>query len=102
MTLQEKTNLLNIQYILEYLIEGYNEADCESEKYRIKLLLFDFIKDTKTSIQKLKDYMSLDSTKFEPFLKLLSNVIDDTQYDEEQSYDIEIRPQSICYVIRRQ
>lgn len=102
MTIQEKTDMLNVQYILEYLIEHYDKATYESEKYRIKLMLFDFIKDTNVCLDTIKDYMSLDEDKFEPFIKLLDNVVDDqpssnskTEETEDSSFEM-MAPISIC------
>lgn len=107
MTIQEKTDMLNVQYILEYLIEHYDKATCESEKYRIKLMLFDFIKDTNVCLDTIKDYMSLDEDKFEPFIKLLDNVVEDEkteskkeEQNDESSFEM-IMPSSICLFMRR-
>lgn len=106
MTLQEKANMLNVQYILEYLIEHYDKAECESERYRIKLLLFDFIKDTEVSLKQIVDYMSLDEDKFRPFLDILKNIEEPTTQEKQpeppQSTMFNMVPPSICYVIRRQ
>lgn len=106
MTLQEKANMLNVQYILEYLIEHYEDADCESERYRIKLLLFDFIKDTEVELSTIVEYMQLDEDKFRPFLDLLSNICIDDQATQKQSCNCTSSytstPTSICYVIRKQ
>ena len=107
MTIQEKTDMLNVQYILEYLIEHYDKATCESEKYRIKLMFFDFIKDTNVCLDTIKDYMSLDEEKFEPFIKLLDNVVEDEKTDnkakestDDDSFEM-IMPSSICLFMRK-
>lgn len=108
MTIQEKTDMLNVQYILEYLIEHYDRATHESEKYRIKLMLFDFIKDTNVCLDTIKDYMSLDEDKFEPFIKILENVVEDEpsnikskETEDDSSFEM-IMPSSICLFMRRQ
>lgn len=63
------------QYVLETLIEEYNEADSDSYKYFIKLQLIEFVEsDRNFSIKNFIDYMSLNYDKFEPFILTLKNV----------------------------
>lgn len=73
-TLQQMTDIVHMQYILECLIEFYNKADRESEKYRAKLLLLDFINDTDIDISFIVEYMSLDREKFKPLLSMLDQI----------------------------
>lgn len=109
MTLQEKANVLNTQYILEYLIEKYNDAKLESERYRIKLLLIDFVRETQTPLSEIRNYLNLDANKFKPFIDILANVIEEVQtpqqndtQDTQPPYEEYTGMPSVCFVIKRQ
>lgn len=73
-TLKEMTDLVHMQYLLECLIEFYDNAKKESDKYRAKLLLLDFINETGIDINMIVEYMSLNSEKFRPLLVMLNQI----------------------------
>lgn len=72
-TLEEKRELLNVQYVLESLIEYYELAQKESDRYYIKGQLLEFINDFEVSLDFVKSYMQLQPEKFDPFIKTLAN-----------------------------
>lgn len=85
-TLQETSDILNMQYVLEHLIETYDSAKKESERYKVKLILLDFIMDTKIGLDIVLSYLKLDPSKFSPFIAILKD-IEETDEDYEDSED---------------
>lgn len=73
-TIEEKKSILFMQYALESLIEDYNKAELESDKYYVKLRLIEYIEKSESNISKMTDYMSLQEGKFRPFISLLCDV----------------------------
>lgn len=85
-TLQETSDILNMQYVLEHLIETYDNAKKESERYRVKLILLDFIMDTELGLDVVLSYLKLDPDKFSPFIAILNDV-EETDEDYEDDED---------------
>lgn len=72
-TLQEQKEITFIQYILESLIEYYEVAQKESDRYYIISQFLDFIEDAEVNLEFLRSYLSLQPDKFKPFIKVLDN-----------------------------
>lgn len=66
-----------MQYVLEHLIECYDRATMESDKYLIQLELCDFVKICEMNISKVLMYMMLQEEKFGPFISILKDVKQD-------------------------
>lgn len=73
-SIEKQRELLELQYVLEGLIEQYNEADCESSRYLVKLRFIDYIIDSIEEPKKVLNYMELQEEKFRPFISCLKDV----------------------------
>lgn len=91
-TLEEQREILNIQYVLECLIEYYDVAKKESDKYYIKGQLLDFINETEINVEKIRKYMLLQPEKFEPFLNTISCIRHNTM---KKKSDHMFNPESV-------
>ena len=63
-----------MQYVLEFLIEQYENAQKESDRYYVQLEFLDFIETCRDDFNVFLDYMELQPEKFEPFIRLLKRV----------------------------
>lgn len=81
LSLTEIERVLQIQYILEALIESYDKAIKESDKYYVKLELINAIMENGFDIEMMVRYMKLQPEKFEPFIRTLENVV----YSDDKS-----------------
>lgn len=100
-TLEEQKDLLNIQYVLESLIEYYELAQKESDKYYIKGQLLEFIDDFDVSLDFIKEYLELQPEKFEPFIKTLSNVNYKSKVKKKEMHFNQDSPEIKMYVYRK-
>lgn len=74
--LQNLQDLLHLQFTLEYLIEHYESADKESERYYIKMEFVEFLSTLDFPLSKVKNYMMLQYDKFQPFIQLMDKLKD--------------------------
>lgn len=65
---------LEMQYSFEKFLELYNEAPEESEKLCILYQVIDYVENSSHSLDRIKQYLSLQPEKFEPFLTLVSKI----------------------------
>lgn len=73
-TMTEQKHVLLMQYALESLIEDYEAAEKESDKYLIKLRLLDYIEKFDEDVDLLLYYMRLQESKFRPFIAVLKDM----------------------------
>ena len=73
-TIQNLKNIVSMQYIMEALIESYNEAQAESDKYYIKLNFLECLEASEVDLEDLYNYMKLQEDKFMPFICLLKQI----------------------------
>lgn len=66
-------NVVEMQYLLENLIEDYNECQYDSDKYYIKFHFLNMLSKRHYSAKTILNYMKLDENKFSPFIKLLES-----------------------------
>ena len=72
-TIEQTENIVRMQYVMECLIEYYDRAEAESDRYYVKLELLKAIQELKLDIKQVLNYLTLQYDKFEPFIKLLAN-----------------------------
>lgn len=65
---------LSMQYVLEDLLETYNNAETESERLLVLYNVIDYIDNCEQSLDKIKQYLKLQPEKFEPFLNLVLKI----------------------------
>lgn len=73
-TIKQIKSKIFMQYAIEHLIECYDKAQTESDRYYVKLELLDFIENYDVNLPKLLDYMDLQPDKFEPFIKTIESI----------------------------
>lgn len=72
-TIEQTESIVRMQYVMECLIEYYDRATMESDRYYVKLELLKAIQELNLDIKEVINYLSLQYDKFEPFIKLLAN-----------------------------
>lgn len=73
-----------MQYALEVLIEDYEAAEKESDKYFIKIRFLEYVEKLEENPSEVLEYMLLQEDKFMPFISVLRNV--DTGYATSKKY----------------
>ena len=72
-TLEEIRSIALMQFALESLIEDYEEAEYESDKYFTQLKFLDYVETSVVDLSVLLNYMDLQPEKFAPFIKMIEN-----------------------------
>lgn len=73
-TMQSLKVKVFMQYVLEFLIERYEYAKMQSDRYYVELEFLDFVDTCREDIKVILDYMELQPEKFEPFIGLLKKI----------------------------
>lgn len=73
-TMQSLKVKVFMQYVLEFLIERYEHAKMQSDRYYVELEFLDFVDTCREDTKVILDYMELQPEKFEPFIGLLKKI----------------------------
>lgn len=98
-TINQKRRIVVMQYALESLIEQYNDAEVDSEKYIIELKLLDFVEEYEYTPTYLINYMRLNEDKFMPFIKLLLDVKDSNNNNKTKIRKTHSEPNVIVHIM---
>ena len=73
-TMTEQKRNLFMQYALEVLVEDYEAAEKESDRYFIKIRFLEYIEKLEENPSDVLNYMLLQEDKFMPFIAVLKDV----------------------------
>lgn len=73
-TIEKVQQTLQMQYLLESLVESYDKATKESDRYFVKMELCQAILDNFMTLEECMNYMRLQPEKFDAFISTLKSI----------------------------
>ena len=99
-TIQEVKNVTYMQYSMECFYELYQKAENDAERYAVKCEFLEYAEKSGEYLEGLKQYMSLQPEKFEPFMSLIKDCVGTSNVNKAVKAPEPARKQPGCIVMR--